>query len=148
MEGRGAATIHEVVVSKLPQAPIVSASPTLAGLLHKKERTQKALERCEKSLASLETYLGTLNVQSIDVSQIGHVMKSFDTEGEKLDDKVLELGQQLRTIENEIKVERESLTGPSKNDKLGLQAAIGIFAASEGEVEIALIYGELSCFRD
>jgi uncharacterized protein (TIGR02231 family) len=146
VEGRGAATIHDVVVSRAPQEPVVTTSSALAVLLLKKQRTEKALQRCKKSIASLETYLGTLNVERVNVSQIGDVMRGFDSQGEQLDDRVLGLEQQLSTTEDEIRVERERLAGPSKNDKLGLRAAIGIFAASEGDVEIVLIYAVHSAY--
>jgi hypothetical protein len=142
VEGRGAATIHDVTVSKIPPPPTVSTSPNLSALLEKKKKTQKGLERCQKSLASLETYLSTLHVQHVDVSQIGGVMEKYDMEGKKLDEKVLELEKLLETIENEIKAERTSLAGPESNNKLAMRAAISVFAESAGTVEMVLIYGE------
>ena len=142
MEGRGAATIHDVTVSSTPPPPVVSTSPTLAALLVKREQTQKALERCKKSIASLEAYLGTLNLQHVIHSQIRNVLEKYDFEGEKLDVRMIELEKELDTLECDIKAEKIKLEGPGSNDKLGLRAAIGVFAASAGEVEIALIYGE------
>ncbi|TDL23087.1 hypothetical protein BD410DRAFT_814727 [Rickenella mellea] len=142
VEGRGAATIHDVTVSYSPTPPTVTTSPELSASLLKKERTQKALDRCKKSLASLESYLGTLNVERIEVAQIGNVVEKYETEAEKLDDRALELEKQLRDIDQEIISERTKLNavGRGWNNKLSLQAAIGVFAEHEGEVEIALIY--------
>ncbi|TDL13136.1 hypothetical protein BD410DRAFT_833371, partial [Rickenella mellea] len=140
VEGRGAATIHDVTVSYTPTPPAVTTSPALNASLLKKERTQKAIERCKKSLASLETYIGTLNVERIDVSQIGSAVDKYDTEATKLDDKLLDLEKQLQEADQEIQDERKKLTGPGRNVQLGLQASIGVFAELEGEVEIALIY--------
>ncbi|TDL26920.1 hypothetical protein BD410DRAFT_714981, partial [Rickenella mellea] len=140
-EGRGAATIHDVTVSYTPAPPAVTTSTALSASELKKERTQKAIERCKKSLASLETYVGTLNVERIDVSQIGNVVEKYDTEAAKLDDKLLELGKQLQEADQEVQDERKKLAGPDRNVQLGLQASIGVFAELEGEAEIALIYG-------
>jgi len=133
---------HDVTVSGIPPLPVVSTSPTLAALLLKKEKTQKALERCKKSISSLEAYLRTLNVERVDVSQIGNVMESYNIEGEKLDFRMLELEKELETIQGEINVEKRKLLGSVGNDELGLRAVIGVFAESEGQVEIVLIYGE------
>ncbi|TDL26898.1 hypothetical protein BD410DRAFT_782988 [Rickenella mellea] len=140
VEGRGAATIHDVTVSYTPAPPAVTTSTALSAFELKKERTQKAIERCRKSLASLETYVGTLNVERIDVSQIGNVVEKYDTEAAKLDDKLLELEKQLQETNQEIQDERKKLTGPVRNVQLGLQASIGVFAELEDQVEIALIY--------
>ena len=142
VEGRGAATIHDVTVSGIPPPPVISTSPSLVALLLKKEKTQKALERCKKSISSLEAYLRTLNVERVDVSQIGNVMESYNIEGEKLDFRMLELEKELETIQGEINVEKRKLLGSVGNDELGLRAVIGVFAESEGQVEIVLIYGE------
>ena len=131
---------HDVTVSGIPPLPVVSTSPTLTALLLKKEKTQKALERCKKSISSLEAYLRTLNVERVDVSQIGNVMESYNIEGEKLDFRVLQLEKELETIQGEINVEKRKLKGFVGN--VGLRAAISVFAESEGQVEIVLIYGE------
>jgi hypothetical protein len=54
---------------------------------------------------------------------------------------MMDLTQQLSTLDEEIKSEREKLTGPEMNQRLGLQATIGVFAPSANDVEITLIYG-------
>ncbi|KAF9465728.1 hypothetical protein BDZ94DRAFT_1320028 [Collybia nuda] len=141
VEGRGAATIHDVALSDIPEPVVASMSPDLEDLLSKQEWNQKALERAKKSLASLEAYLSTLNVQHINVTELGQVMDSYDIAGEKLDKKVTELEKTLKGIEADIKVERKKLTGPTRDARLRKRATIGVFANSEGEVEIVLIYG-------
>jgi hypothetical protein len=142
VEGRGAATIHDVALSAMPSPPVVTTSATIDELLLKKQRTEKALERCKKSLASLEAYLSTLNVQHIDVTELGKVMENYDATGAVLDEKVLGLEKTLKGIEEQLEVERKNLAEPSRlNDRLKQRATISVFAQVEGEVEMVLIYG-------
>lgn len=143
VEGRGAATIHDVTISDIPQPDVLSTSPALKALQAKKQRTSKALQRCLKSIQSVEAYLGTLSVQHIDMAKIGQVVADYDVTAGQLDEQLLELEQQLSDIGEEIDAERAKLQRTTVNEKLNLRAAIGVFAESEGEVEIALIYGML-----
>ena len=71
-------------------------------LLKKKEQTQNALTRCEKSIGSLEQYLASLTVEHLDYSKIESVMESYNNAGEKLDLKKAELTEQLRELDTEI----------------------------------------------
>lgn len=141
VEGRGAATIHDVTISVVPRPPAPTTSPALEALLHKKDIAVKALARCKKSLASIESYLTTLNVQHIAMSELRAVMADYDKSAEELDERGLELEHRLEGFDKEIETERGVLTRDTFNDKLNRKAAIGIFAPSEGEVEIALNYG-------
>jgi hypothetical protein len=148
VEGRGAATIHDVTISHIPEPDIPSTSPVLKALQAKKQRTFKALQRCKKAIQSIEAYLDTLNVQHIDMAKLGQVVADYDGTAEQLDERLLELEQQLNDIEEEMEAESAKLRGTTANEKLNLRAAIGVFAESGGEVEIALIYGMyFRCFH-
>ncbi|KAJ6527188.1 hypothetical protein B0H19DRAFT_970147 [Mycena capillaripes] len=140
VEGRGAATIHDVTVSTAKGEHIPTSSPELTALLNKREKTASALARCDKSIASLEQYLSSLTVQHLEVSKLASAMENYDSTGEKLDAKKFDLTEQLRTIDADIVLERARIAVPHENDKLRVKAAIGVFAQAEGEVEIALIY--------
>ncbi|GLB45277.1 putative mucoidy inhibitor A [Lyophyllum shimeji] len=144
VEGRGAATIHDVTLSDMPQPPTPSSSAHLDELILEKELAEKALARARKGLASLEAYLSTLNVQHTDVATLDKVIEHYDTSGGALDKKILDLEKRIKKLEGEIKDEQEKIdiagAGAPRNQKLGVRAAIGIFAAAEGEVAIALIY--------
>jgi hypothetical protein len=83
-------------------------------------------------------------VQHIDVTALAKVMENYDTTGAALDEKVLGLEKTLKSIDDQLVVERKNLTGPSVNNKLGQRATIGVFADVEGEVEMVLIYGVLN----
>ncbi|KAJ7599850.1 hypothetical protein C8J56DRAFT_812753 [Mycena floridula] len=140
VEGRGAATIHDVVISHMPEAPVATSSPELVSLLEKKEKTENALGRCRKGLESLETYLGTLSVQHIDSAVLSSVLERYDTAGEVLHNRVSALNKDLLAIESQIEQEKERLAGGKDNGKLKIKASVGVFADAAGEVQIVLIY--------
>ena len=143
VEGRGAATIHDVTISNIPTPAPPTTSLALDALMHKKDLALKAQERCQKSRASLKSYLDSLRVQHISMSQLGQSVDDYDATAEKLDLRALDLQKQLKDIDKEAAVERAKLTESNFNEKLSLRAAIGLFVESGDEVEMALIYGEL-----
>ncbi|KAJ7713008.1 hypothetical protein B0H16DRAFT_1623171 [Mycena metata] len=140
VEGRGAATIHDVTVSTAKGEHVPTSSPALAALLRKREKTSNALARCNKSITSLEQYLSSLTVEYLDVSKLDSVMEQYDSTGDRLDAKKSELTEELRIIDLDITAERTRIAVPHENDKLRVKAAIGVFAQAAGDVEIALIY--------
>ncbi|KAJ7239018.1 hypothetical protein B0H12DRAFT_1136594 [Mycena haematopus] len=140
VEGRGAATIHDVTVSMSKGEHVATSSPKLAELLVKREKAANALTRCEKALTSLEQYLGSLTVQHLEASHLDSVLEQYDSTGGRLDAKKAELAEELRRLDADISSERVLIAVPHENSKLRMQAAIGVFAESEGGVEIALIY--------
>lgn len=148
MEGRGAATIHDVAISTITPPPKQTTSPVLDALLAKEKKTKKALARALKSLSSLETYISSVKVQDIEVTKLREVVQQYDTTAEEVDDKVTELEAELKITSESIEEERKRLAGPTGNEKLNLKATIGVFADFEGEIKIALIYGKQPCSFD
>ncbi|KAF7318769.1 DH domain-containing protein [Mycena chlorophos] len=140
VEGRGAATIHDVTVSTAKGEHVPTSSPELTTLLKKKEATQNALARCQKSIASLEQYLASLTVEHVDFSKVESIMDGYNNAGEKLDARQSELVEELRVLDADIESERKRIAVPHENDKLRVKAAIGVFAEQAGDIEIALIY--------
>ncbi|KAG6807773.1 hypothetical protein H0H87_000966 [Tephrocybe sp. NHM501043] len=143
VEGRGSATIHDVSVSNVPRLSPPTTSSTISSLNSKRERTTKALERCKKSIDSLERYLATMDVKTIDVTQVRQVVKEYEATAEELDNRALDLEAQLLEIEEQLAEERARLGASSPTSTLNKRAVIGVFADVEGEVEIVLIYGKL-----
>jgi hypothetical protein len=141
VEGRGAATIHDVTISTITPPPIPTTSPLLVELLSKQKCTEKALARTVKSLASLETYLSSVKAEHLQVTKLREVVEQYDSNAAGLDEKVTRLEKELNETEEAIREERKRLAGPTGNEKLNLKATIGVFADSEGELNIALIYG-------
>jgi len=139
--GRGAATIHDVTLSDIPQAERVSSSAHLEELVAEKDLAKKGLVRCKKGLASLEAYVSSINVQHTDMADLDLVIEHYDKAAEKLDKRIVDLEKTIKKTSEDIEKERTELEGTPRDAKLGLRAAIGVFAAAEGQVEIALIYG-------
>lgn len=140
VQGTTPATIHDVTISNLP----VLARPTsdkLEELLRKKNKTEKAIDRCTLAINSLQTYLGTLDVKDVGVSEIANAITTYQTTGEGLDDELIRLRDELDKTESEVALERESLTGHMENQQLRKRASIGVSADGTGEVEIKLTYG-------
>jgi hypothetical protein len=125
----------------VPSPPIETTSATIEELVSKKQRTGKALERCKKSLNSLEVYLSTLNVQHIDPTALGEVIDNYESTGAILDEKALDLEKTLNGIDEQLENERKKLAGPRRDDRLHQRATISVFAEVKGEVQMALIYG-------
>ncbi|PBK99487.1 hypothetical protein ARMGADRAFT_1059619 [Armillaria gallica] len=141
VEGRGEATIHDVVLSTIPRPPIATTSAKLADLQNKRDQLQKALGRVRKALESIENYLATMNMQYIDPVNLTAVVDNYDSAAEKLDDRVLTLEKELKDTEDAIRAEQLVLSSPPEaNSLLKQRVSIGVFAGSGGEIELILIY--------
>ncbi|KAF8073969.1 hypothetical protein FPV67DRAFT_1560259 [Lyophyllum atratum] len=133
VEGRGAATIHDVTLSDMPQAPVPSTSEHLLELTSEKELAKK-LVRAMKGMTSLEAYLSTFNVQHTDVATLDKVIKHYDaTSGSRLDKKILDLEKKITKLRDEIKEEQDRTAGAPRNGS-------SVSERQLGEVAIALIY--------
>ncbi|KAJ7913867.1 hypothetical protein B0H13DRAFT_1612159 [Mycena leptocephala] len=139
VEGRGAATIHDVTLSMVNK-DIPKSSPKLEELLDTRESTANALTRCEEALSSLKQYLGSLTVQNLAVSQLESVLEQYESTGARLDAKRTEIKRELQRIDAGITAERAQIAVPPEQNKLRNRAAIGVFAQTAGNVEIALLY--------
>jgi uncharacterized phage infection (PIP) family protein YhgE len=145
VEGKGSATIHDVIFSMTPRiTSVVPQSSMLKDLQHERKRLQKAFERCTESLSSLKAYLRTLNVQHLQISQLSEIMESYDAAAEQLDDKSLDLEEQISVMNAKIKVEQLKPAAPSENNNLKKSVGIDLSATVDGEIEITLMYGKAS----
>ncbi|KAL0067403.1 hypothetical protein AAF712_005632 [Marasmius tenuissimus] len=140
VEGRGPATIHDVNLSAIKHESKLPTSLELEDLLHKKARTEKALERCNKSIAALEGFLGSVKAEFVKSGELGDVMKDYDTSAGQLEDKSMTLQKELKSLEEKIQEERKKVA-PKTHLDLGFRVSIGVVAQSETEVELLLIYG-------
>ncbi|KAK7040202.1 hypothetical protein VNI00_010008 [Paramarasmius palmivorus] len=139
VEGRGYATIQDVNISH-NQDVFKSTSVVLEGLLEKKMRLEKALERCKKSVGSLESFLKTVNAQHIKSGDLYSTMTDYDAAARELDDRILSLEEELKGLNKKIGLEDEQLRPRDGRVLAGKQAHIGIVAEEEAEVELVLIY--------
>ena len=148
MEGRGAATIQGVALARTPEKstpPVVTSTEKLDGLLKEKLVAEKALARCNRSLSAIKEYLSTITVQRVEPGQLGAILRSSETEAEQLDARVIELGEEINSLTSKIDGERLLLAAGNlpepTNAALNMTANIGLFASSDGDAEITLIYG-------
>ncbi|KAL0570837.1 hypothetical protein V5O48_011120 [Marasmius crinis-equi] len=139
VEGRGSATIHDVNMSEIETESKPPTSPALDELLVKKTRTEKALERCNKSIAALESFLGTVQSQFVKSNELDSVIKDYDVSAGHLDDKAMELKKELEELEEKITEERKKIA-PKTHQDLGYRVSVGVVAKSEAVVELVLIY--------
>ncbi|KAJ7776837.1 hypothetical protein DFH07DRAFT_951451 [Mycena maculata] len=114
VEGRGAATIHDVTVSR--------------------DTTEGGDGECAGAVRHLDGV-------PAELPGLAHVLENTESIGARLDAKKAELTEELQFIDAEIAAERSSLQGPPQGTKLRSKAVIGVFAQAAGNVEIALIYG-------
>ncbi|KAF8877368.1 hypothetical protein BD779DRAFT_1789595 [Infundibulicybe gibba] len=128
VEGRGSATIHDVTMSEAPVKGATSTSPALEALEIKKSRTKNALDRCNELLASLGSYLGTTHVKHIAANDLGSFIDNYTMTCERLDERVIELKQELEVIDADLKVAQDALGTPQENELLRQQVAISVFA--------------------
>ncbi|KAF9448781.1 hypothetical protein P691DRAFT_775153 [Macrolepiota fuliginosa MF-IS2] len=140
VEGTGDATIHDVTISSIPPPEKPTTSPKLEELLRQKKATEQSIDRCSLAINSLQTYLGTLNVKDVAVSEVANIVKTYQKTGEELDNQINKLRDQLEKTDAQINTERKNLTGPTENQDLMMKVAVGVFASEEGEVEFRLIY--------
>ncbi|KAJ7847751.1 hypothetical protein B0H14DRAFT_3453626 [Mycena olivaceomarginata] len=119
---------------------VPKSSAKLEELLTTREDRGDALARCEQALSSLRQYLGSLTVQNLPVIQLESVLHQYETTGARLDARKKELTRELQRIDAEISAERAQVAVPPEDHKLRSKAAIGVFAQTPGNVEIALIY--------
>ncbi|ESK90597.1 mucoidy inhibitor a [Moniliophthora roreri MCA 2997] len=138
VEGRGKATIHDVNLTTNPPKNDAGSTTTLDGLTLKKTRIEKALERCKRSIASLESFLGTVSAAHTKSSDLRSVVKDYDASAGELDETLLGLEQQLKDVEKEIQEERKKIA-PKAPYERGRHASIGV-VAEDSDIELVLIY--------
>lgn len=144
MEGKGAGTIHDVSVAYAPAISPPTTSDDLTTLLTQKEEHERAIKRCRKCLAGLESYLNSMDVNHIETSNLTDVVDNYEAVAGRLDSRLLSLEKDLRNVNAEIDSERRHLQDVGKgNPKLRKVATIGFMAEESGTVQMQLTYGEM-----
>ena len=140
VEGRGPATIHDVNLTTTKAESKSPTSPELEDLLLKKSRTEKALERCTKSIAALEGFLDSVKAEFVKSGELVEVMKDYDASAGQLEDKSTVLKKELDGLEEKIREEQKKVA-PKNRDDLGYRVSVGVNAQSASEVDLVVIYG-------
>ncbi|KAF8073368.1 hypothetical protein FPV67DRAFT_1666137 [Lyophyllum atratum] len=144
--GKGSATINDVVISVMPPSSHSAGarSTSLKNLFRKRARTEKAITRCQDSISSLKMYLGTMSTHDIEVHKVSTFTEGYETAVSHLDEKILDLEEQLALVNEEIEQE-ESKHGLDKEDVLRTHVGIDLEALSDGQIEILLNYAVDDC---
>ena len=121
--------------------PPSTTSPKLEDLLSQKTRIEKALTRCRKAIASIETFHGSLDVKHVQATHLGDVQQGIAAVAENLDEKLLGLEEKLEEVIKGIDEERKVLGEMKVDDSLRKQVSITVFAERDREVEVVLVYG-------
>ncbi|KAJ7776830.1 hypothetical protein DFH07DRAFT_797936 [Mycena maculata] len=129
VEGRGAATIHDVTVSTTKGEHVPTTSPELAALSDKREEIANTLERCQN-----------ISIRSLFNTSMCPSWKRCWKTTIPPEENCRPYVEQLRVIDDDVALERARITVPHENDKLRGRVAIGVFAETAGDVEIALVY--------
>ncbi|KAF4579549.1 hypothetical protein EYR36_001367 [Pleurotus pulmonarius] len=138
VEGRGAATIHDVTIAP---TPLVIADSGITSTLTKEYQSMaNKVKRCKDVSTFLEKYLRKIEVSPSDHSQLPMIMRTYEHESSTIDDRLLDLQEELEKLRLRRDEELKRTTQAQPSDPLQLTATIGIFADNGGEAEIALIY--------
>ncbi|KAF7303988.1 hypothetical protein MIND_00629800 [Mycena indigotica] len=154
IEGQGSVVIQDVSITTAKQerqqrrdgSRSTSAAPTpeLEALFAKLALAEQARQRVKTSMTAVLNYINTLNVKDIGASKLSEVVGEYDKTTEKLEARKTELESQIQVLDAEIlhETEKVDLANKGKGVEAQLQkrVSLGVFAESEGEVEISLIY--------
>uniref|UniRef100_A0A0W0G8Q6 Mucoidy inhibitor a n=1 Tax=Moniliophthora roreri TaxID=221103 RepID=A0A0W0G8Q6_MONRR len=133
---KGSASIRNVVVKRTRKPPLVSSDA--ASLQSQKRSVEKQLERVKKTMDSLDTYSGTLNVENVQPDHVGGMLRVIRDAGTELDEESLKLEKQLERISQELEVELDGLTVAHSEPPFG--ASITLFSDQEREIEAQVTY--------
>ena len=112
--------------------------------MHKeKARTQKALDRKINAIKAISSFYNSLTVDHVEAVELVKTTKQLESVHAELDEKLLNLEEELRVLEQQIGDERRTLYTEAKggNWRLGQLASIMIAAEKDTDVEIVLVYG-------
>ncbi|KAE9409776.1 hypothetical protein BT96DRAFT_913285 [Gymnopus androsaceus JB14] len=144
VQGYGDATIHDVSLSTTPPLPVVATSPALEELISKKNLVKSAINRSQTSSHALEKYMSSMTVHDVPLGQIGTFLESYNLHGSKLDEELAGLEKEEAKLYKEIMAEKTRIAkeqaSKSNGGLLGMQVSIGLFAETEGEIELELAY--------
>ena len=143
VEGRGAATIHDVITSHTPKKPRQITSSSLDSLQKERKGVESSLYRVSKRLGALENFLSTLNAKDNSIGQVVEVLEGYEKEAGSLQDQTQELERKLVDFDCVTQVEIDTLRIDPGSDLLGKQITVAIFTQVDGPVELVFTYGEI-----
>jgi predicted nucleic acid-binding Zn-ribbon protein len=141
VEGKGAGTIQDVTISQ------AKPSQELKQLRSNKVAIEQGIYRNTQARNSLDNYLGSLSSQQTPSAKLAEIISDYDAALGDLQKKMNGLTEELEEVQNaitieELKLQNAARVPPKKwNPNLSLSVTVGIFANTDGDVELGLIYG-------
>jgi predicted nucleic acid-binding Zn-ribbon protein len=116
-------------------------------LRKEKTRVQKTLDRKINAIEAINSFYNSLTVDHVDAVELVKTTKQLESVHAELDEKLLNLEEELRVLEQQIGDERRTLDNEAKGDNWRLRqlASITIAAEKDTDVEIVLVYGATLC---
>ncbi|KAH8810143.1 hypothetical protein DL96DRAFT_554607 [Flagelloscypha sp. PMI_526] len=143
VEGRGNATIQEVVSGSMPSQYMPHTTPLLTELQRKKRRLDKALVRAKSAVQSLETYIGSITADKNSYGDINGIVSTFEDQSGSLDEKIIDLEDEIAVVNSEITTERTTMSRPQDNAQLRMKATVTLLCEeqTEQDIQLLLTYG-------
>ncbi|KAH8810168.1 hypothetical protein DL96DRAFT_1627882 [Flagelloscypha sp. PMI_526] len=139
VEGRGNAMIQEVVSGNMPVQYTPHTTPLLTELQRKKRRLDKALERAKSAVKSLETYIGSVKADKTSHGDINGIVSTFEDQSGSLDEKIIDLEDEISTVNAQISEERTAMSRPRDNTQLRKKAKVSLLCDEKTEQDIQLL---------
>ncbi|KAH8810172.1 hypothetical protein DL96DRAFT_1627895 [Flagelloscypha sp. PMI_526] len=150
VEGRGNAMIQEVVSGSMPVQYTPHTTPLLKELERKKRRLEKTLLRTNNALQSLKTYMGSVKADTIAHGDINGIISTFEEQSKSLDEKTIDLEDEIMTVNVEISTEKNAMSRPQDNTQLRMKAKVTLLCdeQTDQDVQLLLTYGVASASWD
>ncbi|KAL1747065.1 hypothetical protein HDZ31DRAFT_80762 [Schizophyllum fasciatum] len=117
VEGLGNATIRDVTIADVPSPPGKPSTSTRLDELHAaKAVVDKDIVRCKTAQSFVESYLKTLNVQIINIADLGSMIQHYEKIAGESDSKLLGLEKKAKQLDDEIAEEQRLLEGSEHDD--------------------------------
>ncbi|KAH9479803.1 Protein F37C4.5 [Psilocybe cubensis] len=148
VEGRGQCTIYEVSLSDIPSSGPMTTSDRLEDLIKQKIRLEKALMRCHKAIAAVQSFQNSIAVRHVKADELANLQRGIDAAAEEWDLKQLDLEEQITEVTRDIEQEQVALGEVKVDNKLRKRVYITLVADKECDVEIVLKYAVSSATWD
>lgn len=101
------------------------------------------MDRKINAIKAISSFYNSLTVDHVEAVELVKTTKQLESVHAELDEKLLNLEEELRVLEQQIGDERRTLYTEAKggNWRLGQLASIMIAAEKDTDVEIVLVYG-------
>ncbi|KAF9557522.1 hypothetical protein CPC08DRAFT_710326 [Agrocybe pediades] len=142
VEGRGSAIIKGVSAFKAERKDEDEdlSSEVLDKLNEQRQRIASSKGRAEKARKVIGSYVGSIAVEHLDISKLGEAVDVYYSTDEKWDNKIRELEEEIKSLDQRIKAESDEISKPEIPVKLRTKVVIDVYADAENDLDIILVY--------